>query len=137
MIVHLAWLLTSAAPAAPALETSAAGSRGPAQVARHVEQWLASSARGFCATTGISTFDSSCAGTPALSHPNSSIPDPNPNPNNLSPLTLALPDTLLIASLPLPTGRGPHPDPYLYPYPYPYLYLYPYPYPYQYPYPYP
>lgn len=83
MIVHLAWLLASAAPALA--ETSAAGmlaagSRGPAHVARHVEQWLASSSRGFCATTGIGTFDSSCAGAPAISHPNSYIPGPNANP---------------------------------------------------------
>jgi len=55
MIEHLATLFAFAAVAGA---TPAPAARGPP----HVEQWLSTASRGFCATTGIGTFDSSCGG---------------------------------------------------------------------------
>ena len=59
MIVHLAALLAFATVAGA---TPAPAARGPPHLERHVEQWLSTASRGFCATTGIGTFDSSCGG---------------------------------------------------------------------------
>ena len=75
MIEHLATLFAFAAVAGA---TPAPAARGPP----HVEQWLSTASRGFCATTGIGTFDSSCGGllSPSLTLALALTLNPSPNP---------------------------------------------------------